>query len=57
MYPLRSLGTDHVFNGRKRAEALLKQGMLSAAEQIGIGVGCLYGGSSLTLSYQLDKGV
>ena len=57
MYPLRGLGADHVLNGRKRAEALLKQVMLSSAEQIGIGIGCLGGGSSLTLSYQLDKGV
>ncbi len=37
--------------------ALLKQVILSAAEQIGIGVGCLNGGSSLTSSYQLYKGI
>ena len=41
VHPLRGLGADHVFNGRKRTEALLKQVMLSAAKQIGIGVGCL----------------
>lgn len=56
MHPLRGLGADHVFNGRKRTEALLKQVMLSAAKQIGIGVGCLDGGCGLTLGYQLDKG-
>ena len=41
----------------KRTEALLKKVMLSAAEQTGIGVGCLDGGSSLTLGYQLYKGM
>lgn len=52
---LRGLGADHVFNGRKRTEVLLKQVMFSAAKQIGIGVGCLNGDCCLTLGYQLDK--
>ena len=56
MHPLRGLGADHVFNGRKRTEASLKQVMLSAAKQIGIGVGCLDGGCRHTLGYQLNKG-
>ena len=55
-HPLRGLGADHVFNGRKRTKALLKQVMLSAAKQIGIGVGCLDGGCRLTFGYQLDQG-